>query len=109
MNKRKLRRILRESIRRVLREGFSLDGLYLYGPGVNGDDSISFQGSDAVLFQCEDGSTCYVWMDQYYNPGKWCVQNDENNVYETYDTLGDIIPTLDRLGCKILDYGEIPF
>ena len=109
MNKRKLRRILRESIRTVLKEGFSLDGLYLYGPGVNGDDSISFQGSDAVLFECEDGATCYVWMDQYYNPGKWCVQCDEHNVAETYDILEDIIPTLERLGCKILDYGEIPF
>ncbi len=110
MNKIKLRRLLRESIRSVLKEGFSLDGLYLYGPGVQyEEDSISFQGSEAVHFKCEDGSICYVWMDQHYNPGKWCVQCDEHNVAETYDILGDIIPTLERLGCKILDYGDIPW
>ena len=107
MNKRKLSRILRASIQSVLKEEFFADGLQLHGPGVQyEEDSISFQGQQAVVFQCEDGSKCYVWVDQR---GKLCVQCDQHDIYDKHDTLEDVIPTLESLGCKILDYGDIPW
>lgn len=107
MNKRRLKRILRESIRVVLKEEFFVDGLWLHGPGVQyEDDSISFQSSKAVVFQCEDGSKCYVWIDRR---GTWCIQCDSKGVYDKHKTLEEVVPTLEEFGCKILDYGNIPW
>ena len=115
MNKRKLRRILRESIRSVLKEfkWRSEDSLSIMGPTVDtGPDDwdwVSFQSAECAHFQTSDGGMCYVWMDEYHNPGKWCVQCDEANVYEMFETLPEVCPLLTQLGCVFESYGNIPF
>ena len=114
MNKRKLRRVLRESIRSVLSETNwnTEDGITLMGPTVDMPDDwdwISFQTAECAHFQTSGGGTCYVWMDQYHNPGKWCVQCDDENVYEMFDSLPEVCPLLNKLGCVFEKYGSIPF
>ena len=113
MNKRKLRRILRESIRSIL-EGRWLpdDPFTVKGPtletGPDGSDWVSLQSEECARFATASGGTLYLFKSGY-DTREWNIQCDDEGIYETFDRIGDACQTLNKLECTFEEYTEIPF
>ena len=116
MNKRKLRRILRESIRSILKESRWLpeDPFTVKGPtletGPDGSDWVSLQSKECARFRTASGGTLYLFKSGY-DTREWNIQCDDENppVYETFDRIADACPILEKLGCTFEKFTEIPF
>lgn len=114
MNKRKLRRVLRESIRSVLRESTwrSEDPFSVMGPTVDtGPDDwdwVNLQSKECARFATASGGTLYLFHGGY-DTRHWNVQCDEENIYESFDHIREVCPLLTELGCVFEAYTNIPF